>query len=200
MAQPSIERPLAPWRLPDRLQNRGTKLFAQQAWGWGCDVRRAAGNLLLAHGFVRLRRPEGVEGSSMYVVQPDPATQIVLWTFGMFYGRTGWGGLYLDRFHFDPRLTSDAALPPAIWRPEGLPPFTRPSGTGDCARLAYLLPAAIDWIAGYETAVLTTLGLDYRRECLAQWSRRKSALAPERLVPQWQSFRTDCVDLLQNYA
>jgi hypothetical protein len=198
MTGSSIDRTPAPWRLPDRLKNRGTKLFTQQAWGWGCDVRRAAGNLLLTHGFARLRRPEGVDGSSMYLLQPDSATQIGLWTFGMFYGQSDCGGLYLDRFHFDPRLTRAVALPPAIWRPEGLPPFDRPSDVADRARLAHLLLAAIDWIVGYETAVLTTLGVDYRRQCLAQWSRAKFALPPEQLPPQWQALRADCVDLLQN--
>jgi hypothetical protein len=198
MAQSSIERPPAPWRLPDRLQNQGTKLFMQQAWGWGCDVRRPAGNLLLARGCERRRRPEGVEGSSMYVLHPNPTTQIVLWTFGMFYGQADCGGLYLDRFHVAPRLTGAAALTSAIWRPEGLPPLQRPTTAADRARLAQLLPAAIDWISDYETAILATLGLDYRRACLAEWSRAKLALPPERLVPQWQALRAACVEQLAN--
>lgn len=197
MVHAAIKRPAAPWRLPDRLVSRGTKLFTQQAWGWGCDVRRHEGNLLLAHGFERRRRPEGVDGSSMYLLQLDPVTQVVLWTFGMFYGQTGWGGLYLDRFHFDPRLTDAATLPPAIWRPEGLPPLRRPDAT-DRMHMAHLLPNAIDWIVDYETAVLTTHGLEYRRACLAEWSRVKLALPPERLVPQWQALRAECNELLWN--
>jgi hypothetical protein len=104
------------WRFPERLVSRGTKLLSQQLWYWGCDVRRPEGNLLLDHGFARTRPSEGVQGSTIYALEPTPGAQVILWGFGVFFGRGELGGLFLNRFRFEPLLSEGAALAPAIWR------------------------------------------------------------------------------------
>lgn len=180
------------WRLPDRLQVRGTKLLAQQCWGWGCDVRRPEGNLLLAYGFDRHRCPKSGADSSMYALTPAPGVQVALWTFGFGYCQVMDGGLFLDRFLFAPRLFDAAQLPPTIWQPAELPPQRRAEGADDLARLARLLPAALAWIIDYERWALATYGLDYRQNCLAQWSRQKLALPPEQMVAAWESLAAEC--------
>jgi hypothetical protein len=174
------------WRFPERLVSRGTKLLTQQCWYWGCDVRRPEGNLLLQNGFTRTRPPEGVEGSTLYMCEPAPGTQVILWSFGVFFGRAGAGGLFLNRFRFEPLLLEQAALPPAIWQVEQLPTLSR-AANADRARLNALLGDLLRWVVAYEHAVLAVQGLAYREACLAQWSRQKLGLPADALVPAWQN-------------
>lgn len=174
------------WRFPERLVSRGTRLLTQQCWYWGCDVRRPEGNLLLALGFERTRPPEGVEGSTMYLLEPAPGAQVILWSFGVFFGCEGAGGLFLNRFRFEPLLLEQAALLPAIWQIEQLPTMSR-AGDADRARLNALLGDLLRWVVEYEHAVLAVQGLAYREACLAQWSRQKLGLPADGLVPAWQT-------------
>jgi hypothetical protein len=178
------------WRFPERLVSRGTRLLTQQCWYWGCDVRRPEGNLLLALGFERTRPPEGVEGSTLYTLEPAPGAQAILWSFGVFFGRAGAGGLFLDRFRFEPLLLEQAALPPAIWQIELLPTMSR-AGDADRARLNALLGDLLRWVVAYEQTVLAVQGLAYREACLAQWSRQKLGLPADALVPAWQTLTVD---------
>ncbi|NWF80359.1 MAG: hypothetical protein HXY37_09970 [Chloroflexi bacterium] len=141
--------PETTWRFPERLVSRGTRLLTQQCWYWGCDVRRPEGNLLLAHGFARMWPPAGVEGSTLYVLEPAPGAQLILWSFGVFFGRAGAGGLFLDRFRFEPLLTDQTTLPPAIWRNEQLPALSR-AADPDRARLSALLGDLLRRVVAYE--------------------------------------------------
>jgi hypothetical protein len=178
--------PSLPWRFPERLVSRGTRLLTQQCWYWGCDVRRPEGNLLLALGFERTRSPEGVEGSTMYMLEPAPGAQVILWSFGVFLGREGAGGLFLNRFRFEPLLMGHSTLPPEIWQIDQLPALGR-ADDADRARLATLLGDLLHWVIAYEHTVLAVQGLAYREACLAQWSRQKLGLPADALVPAWQN-------------
>jgi hypothetical protein len=177
--------PQAAWRFPERLVSQGTRLLTQQCWYWGCDVRRPEGNLLLEHGFARTRPPAGAEGSTMYTCAPTPGAQVILWSFGVFYGREGAGGLFLNRFRFEPLLTDRAMLPPAIWQMEQLPALGR-AADADRTRLAALLGDLLRWVIVYERRVIDTQGLIYREACLAQWSRQRLGLPAAALVPAWE--------------
>lgn len=181
------------WRFPERLVSHGTKLLTQQCWNWGCDVRRAEGNLLRESGFVRVRPPADSPGSTLYVLQPTPETQLILWSFGVFYGHAAHGGLWLDRFRCAPHLIDVAMLPLTIWTHEQLLPQRRP-GAADRAHVALLLSELITWIVTYEQAVLAAPGLAYREACLAQWSRGKFGVPAAELPTKWVNFGADCVD------
>lgn len=174
------------WRFPERLVGRGTRLLAQQCWYWGCDVRRPEGNLLLEYGFARTRPPCPKVGSTIYTCAPTPGAQIALWSFGVFMGREPFGGLFLDRFRFEPRLLDAPALPPSIWTLEELPATRRPCGA-ERERTASLLGALIGWIVAYEDAIRDSYGPGYREGCLQQWSRQKLALPANQLVPEWHA-------------
>ncbi len=178
--------PETTWRFPERLVSRGTKLLTQQCWYWGCDVRRPEGNLLLAMGFARTRPPEGVEGSTLYTLEPAPGAQVILWSFGIFFGHAGAGGLFLDRFRFEPLLTNQTTLPPEIWRSEQLPALSR-AVDADRAHLTALLGDLVRWVVAYEQTVLAVQGLAYREACLAQWSRQKLGLPADAMVSAWQN-------------
>lgn len=54
--------------LPGRIQRRGQHLLSQQCWLWGRDIKRTDGNLLMTFGFERLRPPEGISGSTQYIL------------------------------------------------------------------------------------------------------------------------------------
>ncbi|NJO82742.1 MAG: hypothetical protein HC828_07890 [Blastochloris sp.] len=189
----------SPWRLPERLVSRGTKLLTQQCWNWGCDVRRPEGNLLLEAGFTRVRPPAEITGSTLYALQPTPETQIILWSFGIFYGQAALGGLVLDRFRFAPQRSPTPTLPLTIWTQEQLPPLRRP-GAADREALALLLGGLLDWIGAYESAVLAAHGLAYRESCLAQWSRRKLGVPAAELPTHWEAFGADCAGTLAERA
>jgi hypothetical protein len=72
--------------LPEPVRRHGAELLHLQCWLWGCDIRRAGGNLLLEYGFSRQRPPSGAVGSSAYLMALESGTHVVLWGFGAFYG------------------------------------------------------------------------------------------------------------------
>ncbi|NCC31023.1 MAG: hypothetical protein EOM24_03245 [Chloroflexia bacterium] len=158
----------------------------QQCWYWGCDVRHPERNLLLAYGFDRMPPPKGVAGSTMYTLAPDPGVQVILWSFGVFCGREGAGGLLLNRFRFEPLWTDHAPLASAIWRPEQLPAL---SWANDANRrgLTTLFGDLLHWVIAYEQTILAVQGLTYREHCLAQWNRRRLGLPADALIPAWQN-------------
>jgi hypothetical protein len=155
-------------------------LLDQQMWCWGCDIRRPEGNVLLQFGFSPWRPPAGTLGSTAYQLHSPPSRQLVLWGFGLFYGDGAEGGLYLKRFTFSPLWCPNPDLRAALWRPEDLPEFRRPSPSAEQGSLRRLLAGVLHWTAAYETWVLATLGPDYRRQCLARWEK---AVAEAETVP-----------------
>jgi hypothetical protein len=120
---------------------------------------------------------------------------VILWSFGVFFGRAGAGGLFLDRFRFEPLLTDQTTLPPEIWRSEQLPALRR-AADPDRARLAALLGDLLRWVIAYEHTVLAVQGLPYREACLNQWSRQRLALPAAALVPAWEQFAHSCEQAL----
>lgn len=146
----------------------------QQCWLWGLDVRREAGNLLLARGFERVRAADGSSASSQYTLRVGHERRIRLWGFGIFYGN-GDEGIYLNRFEFLPRL---ATLNGNRWH--GASEFQGLTA----ARDTVLLREVVHWIAGYEQWVLGEYGAGYRRACLAGWKKRH--VAAEELPTAWE--------------
>jgi hypothetical protein len=155
--------------LPESLRSHGVALLGQQCWCWGQDVRREAGNLLLAFGFERHRPPEGEKGASMYSLTPCSGQQVVLWGFGFWYGAHALGGIYVNRFQFLPLATRCAELTPPIWNTEQMQALLKP----DCSESAcLLLSTALFWIASYERWTQRVLGVAYREESLADYPQR----------------------------
>jgi hypothetical protein len=175
------------WRIPGQLMRRGTQLLDQQSWYWGCDVRRPQGNLLLEYGFTRSRLPENVRGSSRYVLESAPGTQLILWGFGVFLGRADVGGLFLQRLRFEPLLTDCPALTTQVWQLSQLPAL-RPAAAADRPRLTVLLGDLLSRLITYELTVHERLGPAYREDCRAQWSRHRPGVPGENLVTAWQLF------------
>lgn len=160
--------------IPARVQRRGCALLNQQCWLWGQDCRREEGNLLLAHGFERMRAADGSSASSQYTLLLCEGRYVRLWGFGMFYGGDS-EGIYLNRFEFLPRVV----------RVEG----DRWHGVGELRGVGVagdtmLLQEAVRWMAGYERWVVGEYGVGYRRACLSGWKKRH--VAPELLAAAWE--------------
>jgi len=166
------------------LHRIGTMLFDQQMWCWGQDVVRPEGNLLCTYGFVRYHRynrqspndyicldgnPKHKVSSRGYFMARDDGVWIGLWGWGMLYGTSQEGGLFLRRFGFDPLGLDVTTLPENIDGPEDVLSLCDRRRHDSCRRLHRLFSAALRWIAGYERWVVTVAGLSYREACVTQW-------------------------------
>ena len=179
--------------LPARIKRQGRLLLNQQCWLWGQDVKHRqpgdeAENLLLRHGFTRMRPPAGVVGSSQYTLDLPDGLRVRLWGFGIFFGQAGGesGGLYLNRFDFFPRQ----AAPADQWQAHTLKHVPR-------ARDLRLLPQLARWIGGYEAWVLQVAGAGYRGRCLDGWKR---CAEPDQLPGLWHSLAADIESALGEAA
>ena len=168
--------------LPSPVRQRGCALLHQQCWLWGQDIKRAEGNLLLLHGFDRLRPPEGMSGSSQYSLRLGSGLQIRLWGFGLFFG--GEEGIFLNRFDFTPREAQIGQCWQGIDAMTDLPR----------ASLRSSLPEALRWIGAYEAWVLRSCGTGYRRACLASWPAAVST--PVQLAEAWLEFAAEVTSCL----
>jgi len=158
------------WCMPRPVRRFGRRLMEQQVWCWGRDVEYPNGNLLMRFGFERHRDRSTDDRSTCYRLDRDQL-HVSLWGFGMFFGRRDLGGLYIDRFQFCPKWAPVESLSLAIHWPDELPAFARPRGRSQWQRARKLWKSSLLWMANYETWVHSTVGLDYRRECVEHWLR-----------------------------
>lgn len=200
--RPSADQPPEPAasrsRLPRAASRHGAALLNQQFWLWGQDIRRPQGNLLLGHGFLKTRPPEGLRASTRYDLVLSDGAQVVLWGFGLFYADPdpAGGALYLGRFRLSPRLA--AAAPSAGWSPAELPELAVPESPAAWSRAGTLLVPALRWIAAYEAWVRAEAGADYRRACLDRWSRPIGSA--EDVAARWLRLSHRCGDSLRRAA
>jgi len=173
---------------------RAADLLNQQIWCWGQDINSASGNLLIRTGFQRFERPPGCNAASVYRLDISPTARIVLRGFGVFYGDDRWGGVFVQRGGFSPRLTPDADLAKPAWRYDDLPPLKQP-GVNDFSRCQRLLLELIEWIHQYEVAIAVQPGIGYRRETLLPWAPRKNRVVPaEEMAAVWRQLGLNVAD------
>ena len=170
---------------PTALIRLGRELLDQQMWCWGRDIRHSEGNVLCRYGFLPLPPPAPDHGSTAYIFSQGSELTIVLWGFGIFCScrDVEHVGLFLKRYDFAPRLTPTAAPPQAVWAPEQLRDLRDPHTPSERTCLQSLFGATLHWIASYEQWVIHRLGLDYRRRCVAGWSR--AVVAAEAMAAAW---------------
>ena len=172
-------------------RRKGKKLLDRQCWIWGRDIERSEGNLLLEAGFLRRRPPEGEAGSSCYTLALPAGDSLMLWGFGLMYGTSRKGGIYLNRYQFLPVWLPSETVQKPIWRPDTIPPAQTPPSPRVPVDLTV---AAIRRIADYEEWALARCGLEYRRDVLRQWPKRSSEQVPPQVLPQaWRSL-ADAID------
>lgn len=153
-------------------RQRCEALFDQQMWCWGCDVRREAGNLLLAYGMEKWPSPVP-RLRSAYTMPLDAESAITLWGWGVWTAAQGHGSIFISRAHFAVRYRSSAELRPAAWCEAQLPAFETPISEEQHPHIIHLLGKTFDWIADYERWLQETVGTDYREQATAVWPQRK---------------------------
>jgi len=160
------------------LVEQASLLLSQQIWCWGRDILHPEGNHLCRIGFVRLPPPiEQHHCSSVYQLELGEGRFLVLRGFGIYFGDEALGGVYLTRYSFFPRYSSQARLPQPCWAESDLPMLLVPGSDRrePCLRL---LLSLLDWIRGYETDVARTLGEGYRHATLARWDNGERLVIP----------------------
>lgn len=133
-----------------RTANRLERLFDQQMWLFGCDVRRPGDNLLARRGLTR--------------TAPVPGAQ----TSGTWSGREGELGLAMSSVGVT-----------ASWRGQSVrlerEPLRRQLEPGASQALRQLCV----WFAAYEAWVVEVAGLAWREAALASRSRRPFVMAAD---------------------
>lgn len=194
-------------------QERRTRqrLWEQQFWLFGCDIRRSEGNLLVCHGFERTRREDGQMTSPSYVRDIDPGVTLRLWGFGLALTDSS-SGVFVGRKRLGPLLTckhdvDTAALTTLVSR--SVPPARpccRPVGSRhDAERATHLMTKAFAWIAAYERWVLAEVGHEWRWSTQASWRDpvgNPMTLADDwdRLVARWQARLPDAMMMTRGDA
>ena len=162
-------------------------LLSQQVWCWGRDILRADGNWLIEIGFDRIAPPDDREGcSSIYSLELSHGRCIVLRGFGVFYGDLHHGGIFLPRYEFRPKYTTQATLEFLPWSEADLPKLHTPSESQQTSCLT-LTSDLIEWIQAYELNIVKVLGIEYRRSILREWNNGKRPIIPaEEMAHAWQ--------------
>jgi len=165
-------------------RRKGQKLLHQQCWNWGRDIVRPQGNLLLEAGFLKRRPPEGEVGSSCYTLALPDGDRLLLWGFGLLYATPLLGGVYLNRYEFQPRWLPSESVQEPIWKPDMIPTAQTPPSP--CVPME-LAVAAARRIADYEEWALARCGLEYRCAVLRQWKQASKGVPPQMLPQAWRS-------------
>jgi len=171
------------YALPPHVKKRGAALLEQQMWCWGQDIRCPEENLLLRYGFTRVRPPEGISGSSAYMLHQDDDHTMTLWGFGLFYAQRSIGGIFIRRFAFTPLLTHHTQLSPMVWSPEDIPELHLPRKEQEYHTAYRLLEPMLLWMSTYEQWIDHCLGPSYRRQCLTAWKTKY--IPPEQVASEW---------------
>lgn len=171
-------------RFTPRFRRLVPRLFEQQMWCWGQDVRYPAQNLLMAYGFTRQRSIGDPQLSTCYSHLALPEAHITLWGYGLFFGRRTLGGLFVSRNGFALTLIPHATLTTDQWMapPDGEPPATR----AQCEVTGKLLLDAIAWMADYERWIVEHVSVTHRAACLTAWKRKPVVPAAE-MASTWDA-------------
>ena len=169
-----------------QLRRRGASLLHQQCWLWGCDIRRAEGNLLLAYGFTRQADPAG-KRSTQYTLHRDDGSIARLWGSGFYFGDAE-EGIFLNRFAFEPRLVRFAEE----WQD--------PARLKEAPRYFDFrcLRDACAWIAEYELWLSQKVDEGYRHICLL--SGPNPAQEASSLSMMWRELAAEMAQLCESSA
>ena len=141
-------------------------------WCWGCDVRRQAGNLLLAYGCERRPAPDP-RFHSAYSYGLCADCVLTLWGWGVWMAREGLGSLLLSRSRFQINYIPDTHLYPQAWQADDLPVGQRPCSPEAQANSRCLLAEAMTWIGDYEGWLACHTEPAYREAVIAAWPQRR---------------------------
>jgi len=182
--------------IPNHSHQIARMLIDQQMWCWGCDVRRAEGNLLSLYGANKRPSPNP-RYHSAYVFQLAEETIVNLWGWGLWIACPHRGSLFIARSRFKTSYTSEVILMPDAWRKRDLPLTELDLNNGDLEHARDLLATALHWIGDYEAWISTQVASDYRERVLANWPqkrRHKGGIPAPEIAEQWFKLSTSMMN------
>ena len=106
------------------LISRAVRLLSQQVWCWGRDIERFEGNWLREIGFERIEPTFRCEDcDSIYNLELQNGKHVILRAFGVLYGADQKEGIYLPRYDFLPKYSSQLNIKNLPWEKKDLPEF-----------------------------------------------------------------------------
>lgn len=171
----------------------GEKLMHHQCWFFGRDIWHPDGNLLIRYGFERHGVPSGEKGGNAYRLKVSGECELVLWGFGVFFGREARGGVFIRRYGFDPRLTSRSSLKLPIANPDAMPPNRRPQSVADRRTANEFTAEIIVHFLTYEDWIERECGRRWRTKCLRDWSNAE--LNNAQIRRGWKKLQTKLGEL-----
>ncbi|MCU0498486.1 MAG: hypothetical protein MUF87_14140 [Anaerolineae bacterium] len=151
------------------LFNMARAIFDQQMWCWGCDVRRAEGNLLLAYGCIKHSAPIP-KTPSAYQLWLDTDTTLTLWGWGIWIAQNGIGSLLIQRSGFRMTGITTPILSPSAWSEETLP-LSAPSLNAEAQH--HMILRVFQAIADYEQWLTTQVEPHYRLMTINAWPQKR---------------------------
>jgi len=167
----------------------------QQCWCWGQDIRRAEGNLLLAHGFSRVRVDGQRSGGSRYTLTLAPGRRLSVWGWGLLVADLDLGAALIGRYAFGPRFSDDWRIGRDAHGPADVSALAVPWGEDAWRRAGALLAIALAWTADYERWVAVTAGEEYRDAVLTAWGHGSDRARA--LPAAWRRLAVECEAAVQ---
>ncbi len=161
-------------------------LLHQQMWLFGQDILCPEGNLLYRYQFTHKKGEK--RGGSMYT-RWEKNRQIVLWGWGIWFGQTDMGSIFVNRYKAKPRYTALPRLNQTIHGQARLPHLVYRVGSEvEVETMRRLWCDLLFWLAEYEAWVLEACGCSWRQSALKPFSHTITKLTEvEQLAINWEA-------------
>ncbi len=149
-----------------------SKLFHQQCWCWGADIRNQDCNYLKAYGFAHFPKQKSGRGSSRYSLH-RPAYSLHLWAFGaILVGSQTRTAISLMRYQNQPCSLSADTNPDHIVEACDLKKISIPIAPADLPLYGGEFNMLISEIISYENYINTNAPSGYRNKSVNGWKHK----------------------------
>lgn len=162
-----------------------SKMFDQQMWCWGFDIREPMSNKLVQYGFGKVRISDDLKIPSQYSIIYKNYL-IYLWGFGGLISKDKDHALFIKRFDLYPKQLEYIPEDLKICLYKDIEKyFMKDSYRLDNIHYE-LLAIFYDMIIDYEQWIIKLMGIGYRENTLSSWIKKKIVDA-ENIIPTWKS-------------
>lgn len=172
--------------IPAEVRRVGMRLFDQQMWCWGQDIRHVCGNLLIEYGLTRMP-PQCERRAQSCYDWVSCHRQMRLWGFAVWLSHERLGTVLIRRSDFRPQFAMSSYPAPLVWRPDDLPELGHSLGEVKIDQARLLLADLFEWIEGYERWVVERIGVAGRQAIIDAWPQRRKGItaAAEEMAEAW---------------
>jgi hypothetical protein len=168
-----------------KLSNR---MFDQQMWCWGCDIRNSNGNKMIEFGFRKEKTGTDKNSQSQYSIIYKEH-KIFLWGFGCLIRQSSNNSLFMRRYDLYPKRLEYVPENLLANNPKVIKKFFIKDNS-----LLYkcdysLLEVFYDLIIDYENWIIKQMGSEYREYTLNSWIKKKIVDA-ENLILTWKKLNS----------